>query len=437
MTPTHPSPDRLRVDKANRAVTRHLAPQDSNRLPKSKFGHLVTPCHALFVRRSHHPGLLGYIAKGSQDHGAPRVLFFDGDLGGSGGAQRSNLYLATFLHGEGYPIALLHGEDGDLTGRWNQITPNRLPLGSVRLPRRNPIVSGSRVFRAVRFARAWRPDLVYCYSFDQLPLAALVARCCGAPILYHMRTPLPRLSDRNRRRMKLPTAFIAVSRATMEDHGRLLPDVSERCTVVHNGVDLTRFAPMSSSERAVVRGAFGPPLGVPLIGFFGRVDPEKGLGELVRAHARMVLDTSAWLVIVGGSSGERERAFEASIRASAGGKVVFLGHQKSVAELMASVDVIAMPSHHEAFGRVAIEGLACGTPVVATAVGGLPEILERDFPENLVPVGDDLALEGVLRRVIANPPTASERARFRACAERFAIENIHKQLERVILRVAR
>lgn len=388
-------------------------------------------------RATHQPRPLGDIVGVSENRSSRHILFFDGDLGGSGGAQRSNLYLASYLHDRGYPVALLHGSDGALTGAWRTVTSSRLALGSVRLPRRNPIQSGRRVLRAVRFACSWRPDLVYCYSFDQLPLAALVSRCCRAPILYHMRTPLPRLSRRNRRRMRWPAEFIAVSRATMGEYGSLLPGISERCTVVHNGVDLTTFAPISSSERAVVRSGVGLPHGVPLIGFFGRIDPDKGLGELVRAHARIAVDTQAWLVVVGGASDERERAFEESIRLSAGDKVVFLGHQEAVAELMASVDVIAMPSHHEAFGRVAIEGLACGVPVVATAVGGLPEILEQDFPENLVPVGDELALERVLRRVIASPPTASERARFRACAERFAIDGVHEELERVIRRVAR
>lgn len=387
------------------------------------------------MQETHQPKPLDHIVGASQRHASPRILFFDGDLGGSGGAQRSNLYLATFLHGRGYPIALLHGKDGELTEAWSRVAPSRLALGSVQLPRRHPFLSVNRIREAVRFARSWQPDLVYCYSFDQLPLAALVARCCRAPILYHMRTPLPKVSARNRRRMKLPAEFIAVSRSTMEEFRRLLPDVSERCTVVHNGVDLTRFAPMSPSDRAATRISFGLPVGIPIIGFFGRIAPDKGLAELVRAHARMASNTSAWLVVVGGSADERERAFEESIREYAGKQVMFLGHQTAVAELMASVDVIAMPSHQEPFGRVAIEGLACGTPVVATAVGGLPEILEQDFPENLVPVGDDLALESVLRRVIATSPNVSEQARYRACAERFDIERVHEEIESVITRV--
>ena len=388
------------------------------------------------MQETHQPKPSGDSSGSGQRHAKPRILFFDGDLGGSGGAQRSNLYLATFLHGRGYPIALLHGNDGELTEAWSQVTPSRLALGSVQLPRRHPILSAVRIREAVRFARSWRPDLVYCYSFDQLPLAALVARWCRAPILYHIRTPLPNVSSRNRRRMKLPVEFIAVSRSIMEDYRRLLPDISERCTVVHNGVDLTKFAPMSSSDRAATRTSFGLPVGVAVIGFFGRIHPEKGVAELVRAHSRMAADTSTWLVVVGGSSDKRERAYEESIRKSAAEQVMFLGHQKAVAELMASVDVIALPSHQESFGRVAVEGLACGTPVVATAVGGLPEILEQVFPDNLVPVGDDLALEGVLRRIIATRPTVSEQARFRACAERFDLERVHEQLENVITRVA-
>lgn len=393
-------------------------------------------CDDLLVKEARQSDLLGENAGPSERHVSPRILFFDGVIGGSGGAQRSNLYLAAFLHRRGYPTALLYGRDGDLSRAWSQVTARQLALGSVRLPRRNPIQSGRLLVKAVRFARSWGPDLVYCYSFDQLPLAAAVARWCRVPILYHIRTPIPRLSGRNRRRMKLPAEFVAVSRSTMEEHSRLLPDLAGRCTVVHNGVDLARFTPLSSIERGAVRGKYRLPLEAPIVGFFGRIAPDKGLQELVEAHARMAADTSAWLVIVGGSSDERERAFDESIREVAGDKVVFLGHQDAVAELMASVDVIAMPSHQEPFGRVAIEGLACGVPVVATAVGGLPEILGQDFPENLVPVGDELALEGALRRVIASPPAAIQPAFYRACAERFSIERVHEQLERIIRRVA-
>lgn len=367
---------------------------------------------------------------------APRILFLDGDLGASGGAQRSNLYIAEYLSGRGFPVGLLHGRSGELTGAWDRIVSSRLALGNVQLPRRHPLLSAQRIRGALRFAKAFRPDTVYCYSFDQLPLAAIIARHCRVPVLYHIRTPVPRESRRNRRRMHIPSAFIAVSRAAMNDHRPLLGDIEEHCAVISNGVDLARFAPIDTSTRASVRKQIGVPADARVIGYFGRLSPEKGVRELVRVHARITADTGLWLVVAGGASNELERRYEKELRDAARTRAVFLGNQNNVAEIMAALDVIVMPSRKESFGRVAIESLACGVPVVAAAVGGLVEILQPDLPEFLFPGGNEEALERVLRAVLAREPSSQASERLRRVAEGFDLQRVHLELEEVMLRTA-
>ncbi len=362
-----------------------------------------------------------------------RVAFLDGDLGGSGGAQRSNLYAAQYLSARGHSLALLHGKGGSLSLEWDRVVHGRLELGSVQLPRRQPVLSVRRVRAALKFVRRFDPDVIYCYSFDQLPIASLAARWCGVPLLYHIRTPLPRDSRRNRRRMRRPSHFVSVSRSAMVEHRRLLPDIESRCVVVPNGVDLTRFKPLDVDAKKSVRRSIGADSAKPLIGYFGRLSPEKGVLELLHLHRRMPATSQLTLVVVGGAANKEEQRYERELHQCAADGVIFLGHQEDAATLMAAVDVIVMPSQVESFGRVAVEGLACGVAVVASAVGGLTEVFEPDLAQYLFPVGDEGAMERALSMALETLADGRNNATFRRTAERFDLRLVQPRLERVIL----
>ncbi|BCJ53843.1 D-inositol 3-phosphate glycosyltransferase [Actinoplanes sp. NBRC 14428] len=179
-----------------------------------------------------------------------------------------------------------------------------------------------------------------------------------------------------------------------------------RLTVVQPGVDLDRFRP--GGAQAADRRRLGLPERGHLVAFVGRIQPLKGPDVLIRALAEEPLrheDVTA--VICGGPSGsglDRPTAL-IELAASLGvlHKVHFLPPQTgdALAALYRSADLVAVPSHNESFGLVAVEAQACGTPVVAAAVGGLVTAVTDGVSGVLVdghdPAGWATVLGGLLR----------------------------------------
>jgi D-inositol-3-phosphate glycosyltransferase len=154
----------------------------------------------------------------------------------------------------------------------------------------------------------------------------------------------------------------------------------DRVDTVAPGVDLDRFRP---GDRAADRAGLGLPADALVLAFVGRIQPLKAPDVLLRAAAEL-LDSGAvareklLVLVVGGPSGsglEQPTALrELAVRLGIIDRVRFLPPQggDALAAVYRAADVVAVPSHNESFGLVAVEAQACGTPVVAAAVGGLP-----------------------------------------------------------------
>lgn len=146
----------------------------------------------------------------------------------------------------------------------------------------------------------------------------------------------------------------------------------DRIDIVHPGVDLQTFRP---GDRRAARAALGLPSGDRIVAFIGRIQPLKAPDVLVRAAALL---PDVQVLIAGGPSGSGLAAPDSLVKLAADlgitDRVTFLPPQsrEQLADVYRAADVVAVPSYSESFGLVAIEAQACGTPVVAAAVGGLP-----------------------------------------------------------------
>jgi D-inositol-3-phosphate glycosyltransferase len=195
-------------------------------------------------------------------------------------------------------------------------------------------------------------------------------------------------------------ALTAVDRQQMIRHyGGLAPIV-----VIPGGVDLERFRPQ---PRQQARSALGLEPDDKMLLFVGRIQRLKGLEVLLRAFA-LLDDSRAQLVVVGGQPGindeSREIARLQHLAAKLGirERTQFVGavaHER-LPVYYSAADVSVMPSSYESFGLVAVESLACGTPVVATRVGGLTSIIRDGETGLLVPWRDAELFAGHLRRVL-------------------------------------
>ena len=152
---------------------------------------------------------------------------------------------------------------------------------------------------------------------------------------------------------------------------------ADRIAVVPCGVDLDRFRPV---DRTVARRQIGVDAEKPLVLYVGRLAPEKGLERLIQAVARLDHVSGLQLIVAGGDGehdAARRRMAEWCRSCGIAGRVTFKGRveQCELPLFYSAADLLALPSAYESFGMVALEALACGTPVAATRVGAMEDLL--------------------------------------------------------------
>jgi len=181
-----------------------------------------------------------------------------------------------------------------------------------------------------------------------------------------------------------------------------------------------------------------------MILFVGRIEPLKGIDNLIHAIAQMRMgDVLArcphYLYIIGGNpeeSGEdankeMQRLQKMQDELDLHDLVLFLGKrdQDTLQYYYSAAEMVIMPSHYESFGMVALEAMACGTPVVATQVGGLQHLVQDGITGYTVPNGDPGALEEKITVLICKDDLKQEmKANSIAYAQTYAWENVVKKL---------
>ncbi len=203
---------------------------------------------------------------------------------------------------------------------------------------------------------------------------------------------------------------IANSRASAASLVALAHCAPEDVPVVHNGVDLDEFSCADAPDMVGLRRCFGLPQNVYLAGLFGRLAPWKGQHIALEALARM---PDLHLVLVGSALfGEQEYVKSLHSQAARLGvenRLIFAGFRDDMPAWMKAVDVILHTSTEpEPFGRVIIEGMAAGRPVIAAAAGGVTEIVDHGRNGWLVPPGDPAALAIAIETLRRAPELAQD-----------------------------
>ncbi len=180
--------------------------------------------------------------------------------------------------------------------------------------------------------------------------------------------------------------------------------------VIPPGVDIKRFHPISRAEAS---RAIGAPEGTRMLLFVGRIEPLKGIDTLLRAltllKQRAGVSMERLCVSIIGGDEEQEDVEMARLKAlgetlGLGNLVTFLGtkSQETLQYYYAAAEVVIMPSHYESFGMVALEAMACGTPVVASEVGGLAYLIQDGVTGFHVPTNDPEELAGKIQLILEN-----------------------------------
>ena len=407
---------------------------------------------------------------------APVTVLFVDHTANMGGGEIALLNLVRRLDPRKYrPVVVLFA-DGPLRARLTEagVETHLLPLsGTVADARKDALGARSllrlgdvvavvgHVRRLARLIGRLGVGVVHTNSLKADIIGGLAARLAGVPLVWHVRDRidadyLPASVARVFRYLcrLLPHAVIANSGATLETlrlrrkrNAEAIPsgvDLTSHARVVHDGTPTPagdRNAGESGGDGVVV----GPPpvqrqtpTG-PVIGLIGRISPWKGQHVFLQA-ARWVADRfpDARFQIVGAAL-FAEGTYEAEVRQlvrtlGLADKVEFTGFRSDVGDVVAGLDVLVHASVlPEPFGQVVIEGMAAGKPVVATAGGGVLEVVLDGVTGLLVPMGDADAMAEAVCWLLANPGSAATMGALGAARvrEHFTIENTAAKVERV------
>lgn len=357
------------------------------------------------------------------------------------GGQEVSLFDTTRgLAARGHDIELLFVREGNLLPAYRTFCS--------RVDRVNGyVIDRSRTFRAaVRLLldalQRGRPapDVIYLNQYFDTPFGRLLSWRFDRPVVCHLRlTPPDVLCSQYRWGLRGVSRFIANSEETRRGYVAAgLP--ADRIDTVYNGIEVDDWT--SGIPRAEARARLHVSPDSMLVAFVGRLDPSKGIEIAIECLRHLPSDTH--LILVGphltNASG---RDYEAELKALAfaagvADRVRFAGHMSNVLLVYAAADLLVLPSRAEAFGRVVIEAMAAGLPVVASRVGGLPEILTGEFASHLVPAGDAVALANrikAFRGWQARDPELGARGR-RHVQQRFTLANsvagVEKSLRKTV-----
>ena len=270
-------------------------------------------------------------------------------------------------------------------------------------------------YRLAKALRKIRPDVVHTHKYKDSFIGTLVARSLGIPYVVRIvhGLPEPFMGLRNAKMVAYTAAdrlmtgwFVDRVVAVSSDIEKVLIGMygSNRGSCIHNGIDLE--AVRVTTSREAFRRKWQIPEDAVVIGTVGRLVPVKGHAILL--DATRILQASIGnvaLVLVG--DGPLRKDLEANAkRLGLEKSVIFAGQQDQSYDFMNMMDVFVLPSLHEGIPMVVLEALALQRPVVATRVGGIPEVIEHGQTGFLAEPSDASSLARLLQRLVEDLPMA-------------------------------
>jgi glycosyltransferase involved in cell wall biosynthesis len=358
----------------------------------------------------------------------PSTVLYINPVSWVGGAEGAMLDLVTNIDRSRFTPVVVCPSDGEFVDMLRKagIPTHIVPFYGLRA--RNPVRYFETIFKLRSLIKRYKARLVHVNQQYASNYGVIAAKLCRLPCIVHLRgVEGDKFFDRFLRWIARADQIICVSNAVRcrlleylqsRVDARRARLIEQKASVVYDGI---KYEAALRPEEA--RNRLGLALDCQAVGIVGQVIPEKGIKEFVEA-ARIVADEKPNTVfaVVGEDPKPRrdfasEMAFYAE-RLGLGSNIRFYGFRRDAAQLTRAFDVTVLASWQEAFGRVVLESLAAGVPVVATRVGGVPEIVEDGVCGILVPPRNPESLaEGIL--AVLNMPQdkyfqMSENARRRA-----------------------
>ena len=349
-----------------------------------------------------------------------KILFYN-HTGQVSGAERLLLTILSRIDRDDFEPLLVCPEEQSLQQRATELgitVASVMPLEARFTWRLDRLARYCRSFLAVirqlrRQVRSSKPDLLHANSIRAGLVATVATLGLGTRIVWHLHDMLPRhpLSTAIRLFAVLSrrTHLIAVSQAVAVNfRGRLTRLMKNRVHVILNAIDLKSFPPDQTAKRRIRRECRFRKTDL-VVGIVGQLTPRKGQLELLHAFAEAAAEFPGMvLLIVGAPLFNDDHEYLKLIKRTAAQlgispKLRILGPRNDVDTIMQALDILVVNSRVEPFGLVLLEAMACNTPVLATAVDGIPEIVKHNENGVLVPAQDEPALVDSLLSLCRQP----------------------------------
>lgn len=336
----------------------------------------------------------------------PRALVLLSGLA-TGGAERVTVSFVQRLRAMGIDAAVCTvtaRHDGPLATELSAAGVPRHDLGARRL------MDPRGLWRFGRLLARERPDVVHAHGQDAAILAATARQFHPFPLAI-TRHVLDEPTNSLRLRLRAAAACVTFRRAdaavaVSDAVARRLAELSglphRAIHVIRNGVDVEHFGRSSGERRSAVRAALAAGPDDPLVLVSAVLRDGKGHDVLLRSLPAVRARVPTARLLVAGD-GEREAALRSQARTLGDGMadaVRFLGHRTDIPDLLAACDLVVLPSVAEALPTALIEAAAAGRPVVATRVGGIPEVVVDGVSGLLVPPRDPAALADAIATLL-------------------------------------
>lgn len=343
---------------------------------------------------------------------APARLLWLVDSLGAGGAEALVVTYAEAVRGrQEFYVACLSGADGVNAQRLRSLG---VPVIDLRARNLRDVAAFRRLLAAIREHRI---ELVHAHLTYSSIWSAIASRLTGVPAIASLHvspratrtlkdSALHRVATDLRDRL-LRAILNRWSRIVVMVSGALRDDYlarglkSAKMRVVHNGIELDRFRRPREEARARLERELHVPRGVPVVATVAVLRPKKGIEVLLEAVPRV---RDAVFVIIGDGPLRDEWTRLAESRGVAD-RVRWAGYRKDVDALLAGCDLFVHPSLDDAFPTVLLEAMAAGLPIVASSVGGIPEIVTPGVTGELVPPGDAGALASAVNALLGSDDT--------------------------------
>ena len=312
-----------------------------------------------------------------------RVLTEVNSLDPLGGIELSTLQDSVALQRRNHQIEVLYGEEGSMRSQFSDAGIALHGPVSLAFETRHPIIGMEKLIKPARWTRSQNFDLFWLQRFEHVVSAQAISRWSRIPIVCHLHQR-PNVS-----RVSVFGYGVAHYVATSNFIKNMWADSglsADRISVVHNSIPYEEYPFGGDDALAKSRQNLGIPGDARVVLLYGSMIESKGVGTLLEAwrHVQRECD-DAILLLVGSPSPLENPTFTQRLQQLDAGNIRWFPMQSNVIEFLHASDLVAFPTWlQEGFGRVVIEGLASGRPVISSEVGAVPEILTDPMDRFLV-----------------------------------------------------